>query len=72
MVVDLTARLWSARRRQRLGHAEADAAVAAGDERHLAAEIEALVGHFPPLSRQARPPHADRTATPLPIDDSLS
>src|SRR5205807_5271367 len=30
---------------QRIGHAEADAAIAAGDQRHLAAEIEALVGH---------------------------
>jgi len=28
-----------------VGHAEADAAVAAGHQRHLARQIEALVGH---------------------------
>jgi len=41
--------------RQRLGHAEADAAVATGDQRHLARQIEALVGHasFPPGSTGA-------------------
>jgi hypothetical protein len=34
---------------QRIGHAEADAAVAAGHQRDLAREIEALVGHGRPL-----------------------
>ena len=33
---------------QGVGHAEADAAVAAGDQRHLARQIEALVGHGVP------------------------
>src|SRR6476659_4164144 len=35
----------SARFGHRIGHAEADAAVATGHQRHLAGEIEALIGH---------------------------
>ena len=39
---------------QGVGHAEADAAIAAGDQRHLAREIEALVGHaFCPSAKLA-------------------
>src|SRR5262249_49769376 len=40
-----------ARLGQRVGHAEADAAVAAGHQRHLAREIEAFVGHGRRLPR---------------------
>ena len=38
----------------RVGHAEADAAIAAGDQRHLAGQIEWLVGHGVFASRSAR------------------
>src|ERR1700722_19062308 len=41
---------------QRIGHAEADAAIAAGDQRPLAAEIEALVGHGRSPSRSCSSP----------------
>src|SRR6185436_3304250 len=39
--------------RQALGHAEADTAVAAGHERHLAREIESRMRHGSPFSREA-------------------
>jgi len=41
---------------QRIGHAESDAAIAAGDQRHLAREIEALVGHARSPSRSCSSP----------------
>jgi hypothetical protein len=42
---------------QRIGHAEADAAIAAGDQRHLAIEIEAFVGHGGSLPQLFLPRH---------------
>jgi len=40
----------------RVGHAEADAAIAAGHQRHLARQIEALVGHVHSLPFISSPP----------------
>jgi hypothetical protein len=39
---------------KRVGHAETDAAIAAGDQRHLARQIEALVGHETSPSNESR------------------
>jgi hypothetical protein len=47
-----------------IGHAETDAAIAAGDQRHLARQIEALVGHASPL------PHILPVIRGRPIVDS--
>src|SRR5476649_2664281 len=50
----------------RIGHAEPDTAVAAGHQRHLAGQIEALVGHAP-LPNENRPKRKPGGIKPRPV-----